>query len=133
MVSSPQNENDVINYSSSCRSKPMRPSFVIQTQIKIGLIKSESSLTLHRQQRNCNVPRSRNIVRISVNFNFPKLQEYFLCAKKTKIITLFNNSSHLSYRLPLFWRVSQCIRTLSPKLKNNAGYADCVHVHASPP
>ncbi len=28
-----------------------------------------------------------------INCNFKKLQEYFLCAKKTKITTLFNNST----------------------------------------
>ncbi len=100
--SSPKNENSVINYSPSCRSKPVRPSFIFGTQIKIFLIKSKSSLTLHRQQHNWNVPRSRNIARTSVresmwhqgfNRNFTKLREYVLCAKKTKITTLFNNSS----------------------------------------
>ncbi len=37
----------VINYSSSCRSKSVRPSFIFRTQIKIFLMKSESFLTLH--------------------------------------------------------------------------------------
>ncbi len=49
-VSSPKNENSVINYSPSCLSKPIRPSFIFATQIKIFLMKSESSQTLHRQQ-----------------------------------------------------------------------------------
>ncbi len=59
-------------------------------------MKSESSQTLHRQQRNWNVPRSRNVVNTSVkqsmwhqwlNFSFATLREYFFfCAKKTKII-----------------------------------------------
>ncbi len=40
----------VINYSPSCRFKPIRPSFILGTQIKIFWIESESSLTLHRQQ-----------------------------------------------------------------------------------
>ncbi len=39
----PKNEHSVINYSPSCRTKPMRPSFIFRTQIKIFLIKSESS------------------------------------------------------------------------------------------
>ncbi len=39
----------------SCRSKPVRPSFIFGTQIKIFLIKSESFLTLHRQQRNYHI------------------------------------------------------------------------------
>ncbi len=51
-VSSPKNENYVINYSPSCRSKPVRPSFIFRTQIKIFLMTSESFLTLHRQQHN---------------------------------------------------------------------------------
>ncbi len=46
-----KNENSVINYSPSCCSKPVRPSFVFGTQIKIFLMKSESFLTLYRQQR----------------------------------------------------------------------------------
>ncbi len=50
------------------------------------LIRSESSQALHRQQRNWNVPRSRNIVNTSVkqsmwhqwlNFSFAMLREYF--------------------------------------------------------
>ncbi len=36
-----KNENDVIN----CRSKPVRPSFIIRTQIQIFVMNSESSLT----------------------------------------------------------------------------------------
>ncbi len=60
-VSSPQNENSVINYSPSCCSKPVRPSFIFGRQIKMFLIKSENYLTLHSQQRNLNVPRSRNV------------------------------------------------------------------------
>ncbi len=43
-------ELPVCNYSPSCRSKPVRPLFIFGTQIKMFLIKSESSLTLHRQQ-----------------------------------------------------------------------------------
>ncbi len=45
--SSLKNENSVINYSPSCRSKPIRPSFIFGTQIKSILMKSESFLTLH--------------------------------------------------------------------------------------
>ncbi len=80
----------------------VRPLFIFGTEIKIFLMKSESSQTLHRQQRNCNVPSPRNAARTSVkqsmwhqgiNSNFTKLREYLLCAKKTKITTLFNNSS----------------------------------------
>uniref|UniRef100_A0A8C1JW99 Rho GTPase activating protein 4b n=1 Tax=Cyprinus carpio TaxID=7962 RepID=A0A8C1JW99_CYPCA len=36
----------------SCRSKPVRPSFIFRTQIKIFLMKSESFLTLHKHQCN---------------------------------------------------------------------------------
>uniref|UniRef100_A0A673KNV9 Target of myb1 like 2 membrane trafficking protein n=1 Tax=Sinocyclocheilus rhinocerous TaxID=307959 RepID=A0A673KNV9_9TELE len=50
--SSPKNENSVINYSPSCRSKPVRPSFIFRTHIKEFLMKSESFLTLHCQQWN---------------------------------------------------------------------------------
>ncbi len=85
--------NSVINYSPSRRSKPVRPSFIFGTQIKMFLMKSESYLILHRQQCHWNVPRSRNVVNISVkqamwhqwlNFSFAMLREYFYCAKKTK-------------------------------------------------
>ncbi len=52
--------------SPSCRSKPTRPSIIFGIQIKIFLMKSESFLTLHRQQGNWNVPRPRNdIIKIS--------------------------------------------------------------------
>ncbi len=61
--STPKNENSVINDSRSCRSKPVNPSFIFRTLIKIFLMKSESSLTLHRQQCNWNVPRPRNVVK----------------------------------------------------------------------
>ncbi len=54
-VSSPKNENSVINYSPSCCSKPVRPSFIFGTQIKIFLMKYESFLTLHRQQGNYHI------------------------------------------------------------------------------
>ncbi len=40
----------VINYSPSYHSKLVRPLFIFRTQIKIFLMKSESFLTLHRQQ-----------------------------------------------------------------------------------
>ncbi len=82
--SSPKNENSVINYSPSCLSKPVRPSFIFRTQIKIFLMKSESFLTLNRQQRNYHVQgpkRSKDIVKIVhmwYNHNFMKLWEYFL-------------------------------------------------------
>ncbi len=36
---------------------------------------------------------------------------------RSKPVTLFNNSSSLSYHLLPFWRVSQCICTLSSKRK----------------
>ncbi len=44
MLSSPKNENSVINYSPSCRSKPVRLSFIFRAQIKIFLMKSKSFL-----------------------------------------------------------------------------------------
>ncbi len=73
--------------------KPVRLSFIFGTQIKIFLMKSKSSLTLHRQQRNCNVPSPRNVARTSIkqsmwhqwlNFNFAKLWEYFFVCKENK-------------------------------------------------
>ncbi len=82
------------------------------------------NITLHRQQRNCNVPSPRNVVRISVqqsmwiqwlNFNFAKLRENFLCAKKTKVTLFIQQFFSPSYRLPTFWRVPQCMCALSPK------------------
>ncbi len=44
-----------------CRSKPVRPPFIVGTQIKMFLFESESSQTLHRQQHSWNVPMSRNV------------------------------------------------------------------------
>ncbi len=79
-----KNESSVINYSPSCCSKPVRPSFIFRTQFKIFLMKSKSFLTLHRQQCNLNVPRPRKVYDIIkmwhqwFNYNFTKLREYFL-------------------------------------------------------
>ncbi len=53
--SSPKNEKSVINYSPSCRSKPIRPSLIFGTQIEIFEMKSESLLTFHRQQHNYHI------------------------------------------------------------------------------
>ncbi len=87
----PKNENSVINYSPSCRSRHVRPSFIFRTQFKMFLMKSQSYLTLHRQQRNWTVPRSRNIVYTSVkrsmwhqwlNFSFVTLREYFFLVQR---------------------------------------------------
>ncbi len=57
------------NYSPSCLSKPMRPSFIFGKQIQILLMTSESFLSLHRHLRNWNVPRHRNIVRTSLKWS----------------------------------------------------------------
>ncbi len=48
-IAHPKKINSVINYSPSCQSKPVKPSFIFGTQIKIFLMHSESSLTLYRQ------------------------------------------------------------------------------------
>ncbi len=40
------------------------------------------------------------------NRNLTKLREYFLYTKKTKIMTLFNNSSPPRHPIAPFWRVS---------------------------
>jgi len=39
--------NSVINYSPSCRFKPVRLSFIFETRMKIFLMKSESFLSLY--------------------------------------------------------------------------------------
>ncbi len=44
--SSPKNENSVINYLTSCHSKPVRTSFIFGTQIKIFLTSSKSLMLL---------------------------------------------------------------------------------------
>ncbi len=73
-----------------------RKTFIFRTQIKICMMKCENSLTLHRLQHNCNIPRSRNVARTSVkqsmwhqwlNFSFAKLREYSFCAQKTKMFS----------------------------------------------
>ncbi len=71
------------------------PSFISIKQIKIFLMKSESFLTLHRQQRNWNIVRTS--LQYSMwqcfNCNVMKLRKKNFFAKKTKINTLFNNLS----------------------------------------
>ncbi len=46
------------------------------------------------------------------NCNFTKLREYILCANKTKIPTLFNNSSPPSYHLPPCGNAHSCVVVL---------------------
>ncbi len=97
-VSSPINENSVLNYSTLCRSKPVKPLFLFRTQIKIFFdgIQELSDPVLTATQ----LPHSRlrKIVKelLTVwhqwfNLNYMKLRECFLCAIKTKTMTLFNN------------------------------------------
>ncbi len=50
--SSHKKDNFVMNYSPSCCSKPVKHSFIFGTLIEIFLMKSESFLSLHRQQGN---------------------------------------------------------------------------------
>jgi len=45
-----KNNISVINYSPLCRFKPVRPSFIFGTQIKIFLMKSEKFFISHRNQ-----------------------------------------------------------------------------------
>ncbi len=58
--SSLKNVNYVINYSPSCRSKPVRPSFFFRTQVKIFLMHPVSSLTLPQTARILTRSRLRN-------------------------------------------------------------------------
>ncbi len=89
MDSSPKNENSVINYSPSCHCKPVRPSFIFGTQIKIFFYYP------YRPQHNCNVLRSRNIASSSVKIvNLSSgVQTFYEARRKTKIMTLLNNYS----------------------------------------
>ncbi len=66
------------------------------------LMKSESFLTLHRQQHNWHVQGPERyifkIVHVTwLNCNFLKLREYFLCAKKTKITSWYFRECALNY------------------------------------
>ncbi len=65
-----------------------RKTFVhLQTQIKIFLMKTAMQLKCFQAQKG-----SKDIGKIVhqwFNHNFTKLREYFLYAKKTKIMTLF--------------------------------------------
>ncbi len=98
MVSSPKNENYVINYSPWCRSKPIRILFIFGTQIKIFLFESESSLTLLRQQGSLHDQSPEKYqddqqsgpCDISLSTVILWSHENTLCAKKTKITILFH-------------------------------------------
>ncbi len=59
------------------------------------------------------------------NHNFITLREYLLCTKnkKTKIKTLFNNSSPAIYHLPPLWRVLRCMHVLFSACKQGAVHA----------
>ncbi len=129
-VSSPQNDNSVINISPSCHSKPIRPSFIFRTQIKIFFIKCESSLALHRQQRNCNVPRPRNVVRTSINSPCKTVLSSIQLCEATRI--LFERKENKKSCSAIF-REYHNAYVRFPQSVNNADYADYVHAHAFPP
>ncbi len=81
MDSSPKNENSVMYYSPSCRTKPVRSSFIFKTQMKIFEMKSESFLTLCRQQQNYHVQgqkRSNDIVKIAQENKIDNFLQQFL-------------------------------------------------------
>ncbi len=88
----------LINCSPSCRSKPVRPLFICRTQMKILLMKSESSLTLHRPLHNWNVPRSINVAMASVFSEATRIL-FFLhqVNKNNNFIQQFFSSSHLQW------------------------------------
>ncbi len=90
-------------------------------------MKSENFLTLHRQQYSQTQKRNKDIVKTVhvtsvVQLYFYKLQEYFLCAKNTKIMTLSNSFSLLTIFLGLGTFQLHCclcrIRKLSDLIKN---------------
>ncbi len=62
----PKNENYVINYSPSCRSKPVTRLFLFGTQIKIFLMKRELS---ERNQRSLHWLRSGVLSRMALDDN----------------------------------------------------------------
>ncbi len=78
-------------------SKPVRPSFIFRTQIKIFLMKSKSFLILHRQQRNYHFQGPERykdfdkIVHVTLLVHYWCFENIFFCAKKPKKTTLFNN------------------------------------------
>ncbi len=92
-------QNSVINYSSSCRSKPIRPSFISEYKLRClwwsprafwPSIDSKATDTFKAQKG------SKDIVMWHqwFNLNVMKLQECFLCTKKTKL--LYSTISSLS-------------------------------------
>ncbi len=79
---SPKIKYSVVNYSPSCRSKPVITSFILETQIKIFLMKSESS---DPPQKARVLPRSRHrkVVRTSVKWSMWLIQLEFYKATRT--------------------------------------------------
>ncbi len=117
----PKNTNSVINYSPSCCSKPVRPSFVFGTQIKIFLMKSESFLTLHRQQGSNHVQgpdryqNHRQNSPCDISGSTVILWSYsntFCCAKKKKKKRLYSTILLLHVTVAPFWKVSRRMRFL---------------------
>ncbi len=123
--SSPKKYNFVINYSPSCRSKPVRPSFIFRTQVEIFFIKSDpfwpcidsNVTTTFKAQK-----RSKDIVKIVHLWSY---ENTFLCTKNknNEFIQQFI-FFHVSLHHP-FTRVTQrmccclCrVRKLSDFIKN---------------
>ncbi len=124
-------ENYRINHSSSYRSKPVRPSFIF---VKIFSMKSESFLTLHRQQgkllhsraQECiKDPRNKKLLSIVIILVFFVHKTY----SRSFIKFGFNHWCHMDYfnmSLLPFWALnmgsccSLCkVRKLSDSIQNN--------------
>ncbi len=87
-------KRSILRPSASSRYKPIRPSFIVRTKIKIFLMKSESVQTLHRQQHKLKCSKYiGNTVHQWLNFSFATLREYFFAQRKKQK----KNSSPPSY------------------------------------
>ncbi len=67
------------------------------------------------------------------NHNFTKLRDYFLCAKKTKIMTLFNNSSPYSAILEMITYLCNvctriCCLHFDLNVNNVSAYIHCLRM-----
>ncbi len=86
-------DSSPINYSPLCCTKPLRPSFIFRTQIKIfwwnlracwPCIDSNATDTFKVQK--CSIMDIIKVVHVTSVGHFMKLLEYFLCANKTKLL-----------------------------------------------